>query len=367
MRDTKSPLLTVFLPSLGGGGAERALLNLSHGFSEKGYRVDLVLQRAEGPYLAQISDEVRLIDLGAKRMALALFPLTSYLRRERPHALLSAMTHTNVIALLARKLSRVNTRIVISERTTLSIASRNAQSLRGRYLHLLAKRIYPWAEAIVAVSRGVANDLRSTLSIPRDRIKVIYNPVVTQELLERAKEPVEHPWFSPGEPPVILSVGRLTLAKNLPMLVAAFALVCKERPARLMILGEGEERPKLESLVQELGLERDVAMPGFVDNPYKYMKRACVFVLVSRWEGLPNALIEALALGTPVVSTDCPSGPREILENGKLGGLVPVGNVELLASAVTKTLVENTRRTTSCGAYTLDTVVKQYLEVLGVS
>ena len=151
-------------------------------------------------------------------------------------------------------------------------------------------------------------------------------------------EPFDHPWFAPGAPPVILGAGRLTEQKDFPTLIRAFALVRKKHPARLMILGEGEERSKLETLVQELGLEKEVSLPGFVDNPYKYMKRAAVFVLSSRWEGFPNVLVEAMALGTPVVSTDCPNGPAEILENGKWGELVPVGETQSLASAVLRTL-----------------------------
>jgi glycosyltransferase involved in cell wall biosynthesis len=238
----KSEHVTIFLPSLAGGGAQRMMLNLALGFAERVLTVDLVLQRAEGPYLSQVSDKVRIVDLKARSMALALFPLMSYLHRERPLSLLSAMTHTNVIAILAKKLAKVDTHVVISERNTLSVSSRGARSLRGRYLPLLAKRIYPSADGIVAVSEGVADDLARTLGLPRKRIKVIYNPVVTPELLEKAKEPVDHPWFQPSEPPVILGVGRLSKQKDFPTLFRAFALVRKRRAARLMILGEGEER-----------------------------------------------------------------------------------------------------------------------------
>ncbi|NLO89188.1 MAG: glycosyltransferase, partial [Clostridia bacterium] len=188
--------------------------------------------------------------------------------------------------------------------------------------------------AVVAVSQGVADDLVKTTGLMRELIKVIYNPIVTPELLEKAKESIGHPWFKPGQPPVILSAGRLTAAKDFPTLIHAFARVRAERLARLMILGEGEERPNLESLVRELGLESDVSMPEFVENPYAYMARAAVFVLSSAWEGFGNVLVEAMAVGTPVVSTDCPSGPAEILEGGKWGKLVPVGDVEKLAKAL---------------------------------
>jgi glycosyltransferase involved in cell wall biosynthesis len=200
-----------------------------------------------------------------------------------------------------------------------------------------------------------------------EKIKVIYNPVITPELFAKAEEPLDHPWFRPGEPPVVLGVGRLTQAKDFPTLIRAFALVRKERPARLMILGEGEERPKLEALVRELGLEEDVALPGFVGNPYKYIARAGVFVLSSAWEGLPTTLVEALALGTPVVSTNCKSGPEEILEEGRWGRLVPVGNIEELAKAIGESL--SMPRLLNGGAldrFRVDIVVDRYLEVMSI-
>jgi glycosyltransferase involved in cell wall biosynthesis len=326
--------VAIFLVSLEGGGSERIALNLAQGFAERGLEVDLVLQRAKGPYLDQVSDKIRIVDLRAGRMALAIFPLISYLRRERPPFLLSLMMGANIIAILSKKLARVDTRLMISEHLTISVATQNAGSLRGRYLPLLAKRIYPWADGIVAVSEGVAEDLAHILGLPRKKIEVIYNPVITPELLEKAREPVDHPWFQPGEPPVILGVGRLTEQKDFPTLLRAFALVRKERAARLVILGEGEDRPQLKALVDELGIAEDVDMPGFVDNPYGYMAGAAVFALSSRWEGLPTVLIEAMALGKPVVATDCPSGAREILNDGRYGTLVPVGDAKRLAAGI---------------------------------
>lgn len=326
--------VAIFLVSLEGGGSERIALNLAQGFAERGLEVDLVLQRATGPYLDQVPDKIRIVDLRAGRMALAIFPLISYLRRERPPFLLSLMMGANIIAILSKKLARVDTRLMISEHLTISVATQNAVRLRGRYLPLLAKRTYPWANGIVAVSEGVAEDLAHILGLPRKKIEVIYNPVITPELLEKAGEPVDHPWFQPGEPPVVLGVGRLTEQKDFPTLLRAFALVRKERAARLVILGEGEDRPELKALVDELGIAEDVDMPGFVDNPYGYMAGAAVFALSSRWEGLPTVLIEAMALGKPVVATDCPSGAREILNDGRYGTLVPVGDAKRLATGI---------------------------------
>jgi glycosyltransferase involved in cell wall biosynthesis len=199
---------------------------------------------------------------------------------------------------------------------------------------MLEHYFYPWADAIVAVSKGVADDLARVARLPRDRIKVIYNPVVTEALFRKAEEPLEHPWFLSGCPPVILGVGRLTAAKDFPTLIRAFARVRESQLARLLILGEGEKRDSLEKLVRELRLERDVSMPGFMDNPYAYMRKSSIFVLSSCWEGLPNVLIEAMACGCQVISTNCPSGPEEILRGGHYGKLVPVGDAEALAKAI---------------------------------
>jgi len=369
MAELRTFKLALFLPSLRGGGAERVMVNLARGFVERGLQVDLVLAKAEGPYLSRVSSEVQVVDLGARRVLYSLPGLVRYLRRERPQAMLSALNHANIVAIWAKILARVKTRLVVSEHNTLSLSTTNAPFVRAKFMPLLIGTFYPYADAVVAVSHGVAEDLIAQTGLPAEKIKVIYNPVVTPELFTKAEEPLDHPWFRPGEPPVVLGVGRLTKQKDFLTLIRAFALVRKERPARLMILGEGEERPNLEALVRELGLEEDVALPGFVENPYKYMKRAAVFVLSSRWEGLSNVLIEALALGTPVISTDCPSGPAEILEGGKWGRLVPVGEPRVLAYAILETL-QGKRDPLPKAAwerFSNEKVVTAYLQVLGIS
>ena len=230
----------------------------------------------------------------------------------------------------------------------------------------LVKRFYPWADYVIGISRGVADDLSQTAGLPRERIKILYNPVVTPELREKARAPLNHPWFEAGQPPVILAVGRLTKQKDFPTLIRAFAQVRQSRPARLLILGEGPDRPALEALVNQLGLEDSVAMPGFVDNPYAYMSRASLYVLSSRWEGLPTVLIEALYCGPPIIAMDCPSGPREILADGQHGLLVPVGDITALAQAIEAGLAGKTPHPTeeSWHPYSLEAVVDQYLHLL---
>jgi glycosyltransferase involved in cell wall biosynthesis len=264
--------------------------------------------------------------------------LARYLRRERPRALIACADGANVVALWAKRLAGGPTRVLISTHTNLSENARRASQARGRLMPHFARRFYHWADDLIAVSEGVAADLAETARLDRQRIRVIYNPVDTSSIIERAKEPLAHPWFGAAEAPVILSAGRLTRQKDFPTLLRAFAVVRERRGARLMILGEGEDRAALEALALELGCAADVSLPGFVTNPYPFLAAARLFVLSSAWEGFGNVLIEALALGTPVVATDCPFGPREILEGGRLGRLVPVGDVEALADAMAASL-----------------------------
>lgn len=360
--------VAIYLPSLEGGGAERAMVTLANGMFARGVRVDLVLACAKGPYLGEVASGVRVVDLGARRVLTSLPGLVRYLRRERPRAMLSALDYANIIAVVAKMLSGKNSRLLISERSNTSVSHTKLQSWRARAVFPLMSWAYPKADGIVAVSKGVADDLAQAIALPRDRISVIYNPVLTKELFEKAQRPAEHAWLSPGKPPVILGVGRLTTAKDFPTLIRAFARVRTRRECHLIILGEGELRPKLESLRSELGIQDSVQLPGFVDNPFAWMSRASLFVLSSAWEGLPNALIQAMACGAPVVSTDCPSGPYEILEGGRWGALVPVGDVEALAGAI-----ENALNTPAGGVtcknidkFSEDRCVTAYLKVLDI-
>ena len=343
------------------------MVNLAHGMAQSGYAVDLVLAQVEGPFLEDVREPVRIVDLKASRAITSLPALVRYLRSERPEALLSVFGYVNIIASWAWRLAGVPTRLLLNEQNTVSQESGNASTLRGRLVPWLIKRFYPWANGIIVVSHGVRDDMAQLTKIPKDRITVIYNPsVVRAEVLKKAQAPLDHPWFTPDQPPVLVAVGRLQMQKDFPTLLHAFAQVRRRRPARLLILGEGKEREPLEELIRKLNLENDVSMPGFVANPYAYMARASLFVLSSRWEGLPTVLIEALCCGTPVVSTDCPSGPREILKDGKYGQLVPVGDIDTLARAIESTLDSNVSSPPpeSWQPYDLDSVVNQYVELL---
>ena len=356
--------IAFYLSSLSGGGAQRVVLTLANAMAEHGVQIDLVLVKARGPFLAQVHPAVRIVDLGVGNVMLSLPRLIQYLRRERPIALLSSLKHVNVVALIARQLSRVPVRLVVGEHNTLSQSCKTG--LKDRLLPHLMRLLYPKADLVVAVSQGVADDLCASLALPKEKVQVIFNPVARSGMAEQAAAPMDHPWFLPGEPPVLLGMGRLTEQKDFPNLIHAFALLRKRRDCRLIILGEGELREDLQDLIARLGLSASVSLPGFVDRPFSYMARAAVFVLSSRWEGLPTVLIEAMACGTQVVSTDCPSGPQEILEGGVWGRLVPVGDSAALAAAIAATFDDNRPPTVveRAAAFGVEPARDSYLDVL---
>lgn len=227
--------------------------------------------------------------------------------------------------------------------------------------------LYPFADAVIAVSRGVADDLRRNAALPEGLLHVIPNPVLTPKLSLLAGEMITHPWFAKGGGPVIIGVGRLTRQKDFPTLIRAFAKVRSQRECKLVILGEGQDRPALENLAKERGIRDDVDLPGFAGNPYAYMSRSSLFVLSSVWEGSPNVLTEALALGVPSVATDCPSGPREILQDGRFGRLVTVGDPGALADAMLETLAhppDPIGLKKAVNAYSVEASSRRYLEIL---
>jgi glycosyltransferase involved in cell wall biosynthesis len=342
------------------------MLNLAIGFADAGYPVDLVLAVARGPYLPQVPPSVNLVDLKARDVAFALPALARYLKTVRPVGMVSALSQANVNAVLARWASRADTRIVLSTQNFLSVEARNGRSLKLKAMPYFVRAFFPHADVVAGNSTGVSDDLAELVGMPRARVPVLYNAVVSNSTLSRSHESVDHPWFVAGQPPVILTVGRLHPQKDHTTLLKAFAQVRSRISARLMILGEGELRPELETLAASLNLSDDVSMPGFVENPYAYMARAGVFALSSRWEGLPTVLIEAMACGAPVVSTDCPSGPREILDGGRYGALVPMNDPTALAHAIVQTLEtgRNAPPVESWEPYRISVAAQKYVEVL---
>ncbi|MCL4263419.1 MAG: glycosyltransferase [Anaerolineae bacterium] len=326
--------LFLLRPTMGQGGADRVTLTMLQSFNRREFAPSLVLMHLEGAFLEDLPTDVSVYGLGGQTLWTAWRPLLHLLRQHRPDILFSTSSGTNVIAILAHKLARQTGSVVLSERGML---------VRGRItpkkrLLLWAKRLlYNQADVITAVSEGVQDDLITRLGLPPEKIQVVYNPIVTADLLELATEFPTHPWFN-EEIPIILGVGRLVAEKDFSKLIQAFAIVREQRPCRLLILGEGECRPELEQLTRQLDIEADVALPGFDKNPFKYMSHCTVFVLSSRFEGLPGALIQAMACGAPVIATDCPSGPAEIITSGEDGFLVPVGDAETMACYLLKLL-----------------------------
>jgi glycosyltransferase involved in cell wall biosynthesis len=366
--------VSLFVPTLDGGGAELIAIRLAQGLLEQGFRVDLVLAKAEGEYLSRVPKQVRVIDLKS-RSPVILFKtiaLHHYLRQEQPDVLISILDIVSA-ATWAQRFAKAKTRVIMTAHTHLSQQFQDKPELiGGKVRSLFIRWFYPQADAIVAVSQGVAKDLAQIAKLPFETVRVIYNPVVTPEVLELSQAPIDHPWFAPGEPPVILGVGRLVRQKDFATLVRAFALVRQQCPARLMILGNVDKRepnikPQLEALIQELQLGEDVLLPGFVSNPYAYMAKAAVFALSSLYEGFGNVVVEALAAGTPVVATDCESGPAEILEYGKYGRLVPVGDYHSLAKSLLDTLHEpvNTELLQQrAKVFSIENVIGQYVDVV---
>jgi len=374
------------------------MLHLAEAFASSGHKVDLLLCKTTGAFLNTVHPTINVIGLkptpdrvSRLRVLLAnpnlaltlllpillpnkppktiryLSDLTNYLNREQPNALLSAKTHANLVAIWARKIAAVSTRIVVSERSTISTVLRKSRKWRWRFARPLIQKVYPQADLVVAVSHGVAEDVSSYTGLSRERVTTIYNPMLTDHIKAQSILPVSHPWFDTETIPVILGVGRLVPAKDFPTLLKAFAHIRAKRPARLIILGEGRERQTLEKLATELGIASDFSLPGFVDNPYAYMSRATIFVLSSLLEGLPNALIEALACGCPVVSTNCRNGPQEILANGAFGPLVPVGDDQALAEAIIQTLEHPPhadRLRSRAADFDIHTIAEQYLQAL---
>lgn len=351
--------LAIFIPDLSGGGAERVMVTLANRFAAMGHRVDLVLASATGTYMNEIGPGVRVVDLKSGRMLTSLFPLVRYLRGERPDAMLSAMHHVNIIAILARKLARVAVRLVVSERNSLA----NLQSVNGRIMRFLMGFLYPSADAVIAVTQAGARELVSEFNLERQKVYAIPNPLDIERVKFLASEPLCHPWFFAGEPPVILAVGRLAPQKDFSTLIEAFAQLRMHRPARLVILGEGPLREDLERLVQEKGLSDVVSMPGFQENPFKWMARCDLFVLSSRFEGFPNVLVQALACGARVVSTNCPTGPEEILEGE---GLVPIGDQKELARSMASALNDKNKvnKGLVSDKYSSEDVANRYEEIL---
>lgn len=333
--------LLLFLPSVRGGGAERALVGVANALHDRGAHVVLVLARAEGPYLAELREGLTVVDLQQDRVSRCVVSLQQEILRWRPRSVMSAMRHANAVLVAAAFLARlrgVTTRVVLSERGHMAAYLATGQSARVAWASRIGGWLYRRADAIIAVSDDLAASLRAELGAAAPSIVAIPNPTITAELLEQTREPAPHPWLRDASVPVVVAAGRFTAEKGYDVLIEAFARVAADRPVRLILLGAGPLLESFREQVQRLGISECVEFPGFAPNLGAWLVRARLFVLSSRAEGLPNVLIQAMACGVPVVSTDCQTGPAEILANGQWGALVPVDDVDALASAMRSSL-----------------------------
>lgn len=355
--------IAIVAPLKSWGGLERQLVIIANEFVEGGHDVELVRVRGgDIPYPDQLSRRVSVTELPSRSKLDGLGKVVRWWRRSGPDAVLTAKDHAAQLCIAARSLAAVNTRLVPIVSNTLSYVAR--RRMQRRFIRWL----YPRADRIVALSEGVADDLQRTFGVPRDMVDVIYQPVITPDMTARTRQPVTHPWFADPETPVIIGAGRLTYQKNFHLLIDAFARVRAQRAARLVIVGEGADRQSLEEQARLLGVADDVDLPGTVPDPVPYMGAASAFVLSSRYEGFGNVVAEALATGVPVVSTDCPSGPSEILQGGRYGWLVPVENPDALAGAIGKALDRGHRPVPeeALDPFRATTVASKYLRSMGL-
>ncbi len=343
----------ILLTGLDGGGAQRRLLTLAGEFVRRGHGVSLLVGSPRGRFAGLVPDGALVVPLRAARRAVAgverrkslrmlvgLPALAGVLRRDPPDVLLGSSTPANLAGLLARKLAASRVPIVISINMPIS----RSTTEKGRPAAArLVRRLYPQCDAAIALARSVADDAIGFAGMSRDLVTVIPSPVAVSRIAALARETPSHAWLSRGPSPagsrndgepVLLAVGKLKSQKDYPTLLRALQELRRRRPARLVVLGAGEQLPRLTSLAADLGVAEAVRFAGFDDNPFASMARADLFVSASRWEGFSNAIAEALACGCPVVATDCPGGVREFLDDGRYGRLVPVGDPRALAAAI---------------------------------
>jgi glycosyltransferase involved in cell wall biosynthesis len=354
--------IALFLPSLGGGGAEQVMITLANSLAERRFAVDCVLWNESGPFRSLLSEKVHVVVLRSQNPLKLVFGFARFLRTYKPDVVISALFVTNIIAAIAKAASRSRTHLILTEHVpTRTYLQNEPRPLRRLCVPLLMRMAYHAAEDVVAVSRGAAQSLATTVGKNTSkRIRVIYNPIDLARIDRMAAaEDVNITWSVP----TIINVGRLIEQKDQQTLIRAFAKIRSRRVCRLVILGEGDKRAALAALAESFGVGSDVLMPGFVSNPYSWMRKSALFVLSSKFEGLPTVLIEAMQCGTPVISTDCPSGPAEILEGGRWGKLVAPGDIDTLAHAIDDALdgklVADVRR--RARDFSIETALSRYV------
>lgn len=364
----KPKKICFFVPRIVTGGLVQVMLTLAEAFADKGYSIDLATIHQSWPNDLKhlIPKNTNLIHLTASRPTTAIWPLVKHLKKSKPDVLISAGAAANYLAMLAKILAFSSTKTILTEHSQPSVDIFKSKKLIDKVIPFFMRRLYPRADFIVAVSHSVARDLSTFIRYPLEKIYVIYNPIVNSKLTELSFAKLDHPWFKEKQYPIVLFVGRFSDVKNIPLLVNAFSLVRKSYECKLVLVGDGPERENLQSLVRDLALSKDTLLINYCPNPYPYMRHSNVLVLTSKWEGLGNVLIEAMACGTPVIATDNLESAREILDNGKFGVLTPNNNVKILADNIVKAIQyeaapKNIKE--RANIFSVDTSVDQYLRL----
>jgi glycosyltransferase involved in cell wall biosynthesis len=358
-----------YLPNFSGGGAERVFVRLANFLAACGIPTHFVVNRSIGPIAELVSPAVIIHELGASRGALALPLMAGFMWQNRPEVVISALTRTNIVLVLAAKLTGSKSRIVVSERNQFSALAGKMSPLSRGFLKFLVRLTYPHAAAVTAVADGVADDIAVVAGVARNKVRVINNPAPDAVEIEAARQaPCPHPWLEKVIP-VLIAMGRVLEQKDYATLLRAVAEVNRTRPARLLILGDGPQREAIVELAGDLAIADCVEFCGFQMNRFDYLVRSDLFVLSSITEGFPNALIEAIACGLPAVSTDCAGGgPKGILQDRYPEALTPVGDSESMATAILNQLA-NPKSADAIAEiardYSIEAVARQFLEAAG--
>ncbi len=397
MCNQKLQHIAFILNSLAGGGTEKVILTLAEEFISRGIKVDLLVCKHDGALIKNTPQGTNVIEL-KKHNRLTLFKyifklppvdwlslvailfsrkipkpfsripsLQKYLALSKPEAILSSQNTVNIVSLWTKSLSTTNTNFIIRQSNFLSKSMPAGKNYIERKILLpLAKRWYKRADKIITVSHEIQDDLIKNFLINKNKITTIYNPLHLIKITKLASKKPDDPWFTDSIP-IVLAVGRLNKVKNYPLLFKAIKKVNEHQHVRLIVLGDGSERESLEHLANKLNIKSFMKMPGYMSNPYQYMKHSDVFALSSNHEGLPNVLQEAMACGCKIISTDCPSGPKEILSNGSYGKLIPVNDVDAMASAITASINENIDKNKlyrQASYISLDKIVNTYIKFI---
>ena len=344
MTADEGPLITFFIPDLSVGGAERVTVNIVNGLARRGFNIELLVSRNRGPLRAELDDSIPVRELWPYRTSLlgvaAHIPaLTTYFRKKRPAIFIPQLEHPSIVSLVAAGISQTDCIVVPTQHS--SFGPTIDETLKDGIVHTLVPHLYPRADGVIAVSSGVATSLVNNMALGPKDITVLHNPVEVEDIMPLSKEEAPHQWLADPDIEAIVFVGRLAAQKDLLTWIDVFHELHSKRPrTRGIIVGTGPKQGELQDYAREMGLEESISFPGFVKNQYAYMGHADAFLLTSHYEGLPTVLIEAMASGCPVVSTDCPSGPREILRDGELGPLAPIGDVQHLVQSLELVLSE---------------------------